>query len=162
MKPGLFPTSNQIQSSAYPRDLLDSVLALPKFAVQCCAFFRSGERLKKNNNRTPRKDVEMLKLQPHNIVGWEVETGSAALRSSLLHTACLGLSLSHFLSNDLPQHWPSFQPMILEARTVAGQHSSTVSLLRETTDLSKTSEEPKLCLVSPQPQTFGMVCSRTG
>lgn len=36
-KPGVFLTGNRILSSAYPRDLLNSVLALPQFAVQGCA-----------------------------------------------------------------------------------------------------------------------------
>lgn len=40
VKPGLFPTGTQIQSSAYPGDLLDSALALPKFIQQTCDFFQ--------------------------------------------------------------------------------------------------------------------------
>ena len=63
-------------------------------------------------------------------------------------------------SPDLEGQCQDFQPTLLEARIVVGQHSSTVSLLKETTNLLKTPKEPTLCLLSTQAHSFGMICSR--
>lgn len=50
--------------------------------------------------------------------------------------------------------------LLFQDRIVVGQHSTTVSLLQETTNLLKTPKEPKLCLLSTQPCSFRVICSR--
>ena len=125
-KPGLFLTGNQILSSAYPRDLLDSALALLCRAVvvfQVC-----------------RKDDARLKPLPPKLAGHEDETGPAVFRRGC---CALPVSAFHchrfcFPSADLSWHWPSFQATFSEATIAVGQHNSMVSLLKETTDLLKT------------------------